>query len=639
MSGGKTPNSCRRLPRRWQVNLIAVCLMLAAFGMAASDASASHLRSENLNWTKSSVGSSETIVTFKSTEAIARSAFSGSGSGPAGEVVVGDVVNNSHGCITYGDGSQDCPQYKVTAVNAEEDWVTLKALAPSSTTDFNVPHSYANSGGPYVAYIEGCCTIGGLSNNTSGEVRAATRVDLSDVGSPISTLAPVVTLRSQSGVQTFRVPTTYSGTNTMSFRLSTDAEACGSFDDGSGTQVPNCTDSRPPSLAINSSTGVASFDTSANPGLWYAGFVIQTRGPAPRAGGPGPIISTSQVQFILRVGGPPDWSGLTPADGATFNARAGEPVFFDLEAVDPDSTDTVQITQTGGPGTLTPTDGNPASAHYSFTPTVDDAGREFTVQVAASEVNSLPLSAPPRTYTIRVEPNPTPEPPPPTPPTPPIAPQAPPENLPLPEPVRGATANAVPETGQVFVKLPAGTSPAKAKALGLRGAANRFIPLGEARQVPMGSTFDTMRGTVGLTTAAGAGKTDNTGSFNGGRFVLQQSTKNPLTTLSMTGGGLSACKLPVPRGGARNKIVTEASRRRRIFSSVHGRFRTRGRQSSATVRGTQWTMTDTCGGTLTAVKEGTVVVRDFGLRKNKIVKAGHRYFAKARSKKSRHPRK
>ena len=62
---------------------------------------------------------------------------------------------------------------------------------------------------------------------------------------------------------------------------------------------------------------------------------------------------------------------------------------------------------------------------------------------------------------------------------------------------------------------------------------------------------------------------------------------------------------------------------------MKGRFRTRGRNSSATVRGTKWTMTDTCAGTLTAVKQGSVVVRDFTLKKNKTVKAGHHYFARA----------
>jgi hypothetical protein len=40
-------------------------------------------------------------------------------------------------------------------------------------------------------------------------------------------------------------------------------------------------------------------------------------------------------------------------------------------------------------------------------------------------------------------------------------------------------------------------------------------------------------------------------------------------------------------------------------------------------------MTDTCAGTLTSVKRGTVIVRDFRLKKNHRVRAGHRYFARA----------
>jgi ferric-dicitrate binding protein FerR (iron transport regulator) len=78
-------------------------------------------------------------------------------------------------------------------------------------------------------------------------------------------------------------------------------------------------------------------------------------------------------------------------------------------------------------------------------------------------------------------------------------------------------------------------------------------------------------------------------------------------------------------------------RRRTLFSNVKGRFRTRGRNSTATVRGTQWTMTDTCTGTRTTVKTGSVQVHDFTLRKVRIVRAGHSYLARAPlRKKKRH---
>ena len=175
-------------------------------------------------------------------------------------------------------------------------------------------------------------------------------------------------------------------------------------------------------------------------------------------------------------------------------------------------------------------------------------------------------------------------------------------------PTIGKTASAAVVKGTVRVKL-------KGKG--------KFVALTADGQVPIGSTFDTTKGTVALDTSAGAGKPLQHGEFNGGLFKVQQSSKNPLTTLSMTGGALGKCGASAAAGGAAKK------RSRTLFSNVKGRFRTRGRNSAATVRGTKWTMTDSCKGTLTIVKQGSVVVRDFTLRKNKDVKTGQRYLAVA----------
>jgi hypothetical protein len=53
------------------------------------------------------------------------------------------------------------------------------------------------------------------------------------------------------------------------------------------------------------------------------------------------------------------------------------------------------------------------------------------------------------------------------------------------------------------------------------------------------------------------------------------------------------------------------------------------------VRGTAWRTVDKCKGTLTVVTEGTVVVRDLRLRKNRTLRAGQRYLAKAPKRKGR----
>ena len=45
------------------------------------------------------------------------------------------------------------------------------------------------------------------------------------------------------------------------------------------------------------------------------------------------------------------------------------------------------------------------------------------------------------------------------------------------------------------------------------------------------------------------------------------------------------------------------------------------------MRGTVWEVIDRCDGTLTKVKRGRVVVRDFRLKKNVVVRAGKSYLA------------
>jgi sugar lactone lactonase YvrE len=192
-------------------------------------------------------------------------------------------------------------------------------------------------------------------------------------------------------------------------------------------------------------------------------------------------------------------------------------------------------------------------------------------------------------------------------------------------PVLGQTATAAPEKGVVLIKLPPGAS---ARAAGLSQAAtNGFVPLTEAKSIPMGSTLDTTHGQVKLLTATKQSGKTQIGHFSKGLFVPQQTRKNPLTTISMTGAKLSSCS-KLPPGGA-PRAVAAAKRSRSLFSNVKGRFRTRGRNSAATVRGTAFTMKDTCAGTLTSVSRGSVTVRDFRLRKNVTVKAHHKYLARA----------
>jgi hypothetical protein len=182
------------------------------------------------------------------------------------------------------------------------------------------------------------------------------------------------------------------------------------------------------------------------------------------------------------------------------------------------------------------------------------------------------------------------------------------------------------------VGLVEGTVLIAERAPSARGARAGVAQLGPFRkltgieQIRMGSVLDTRRGTVRLTTARNRlGTIVQRGNFKGSQFRVRQSTGSALTTLRMRGGSFSRCKRNLSRGAA---YTAQRRTIRRLRGSARGRFRTRGRRSSATVRGTRWIMEDRCDGTLTVVRDGSVRVRDFARRRTVVVRAGRRYLAR-----------
>jgi hypothetical protein len=190
----------------------------------------------------------------------------------------------------------------------------------------------------------------------------------------------------------------------------------------------------------------------------------------------------------------------------------------------------------------------------------------------------------------------------------------------LPAPVQGRAVNLEPVSGVVRIRLPKGAS-GKGR---VDAAASSSGLLTEARQVPMGTSIDVRKGRVGMTTSAGGLRTQS-GQFYAGVYTTSQPRRgaHPMTELRLTE---SLNCVSGRKGGA----IASRARSRRLWGNAHGRFRTRGRNSVATVRGTIWLQKDTCSGTTTAVRRGTVVVRDLVKRKTVKVKAGHRYVARAR---------
>ena len=170
------------------------------------------------------------------------------------------------------------------------------------------------------------------------------------------------------------------------------------------------------------------------------------------------------------------------------------------------------------------------------------------------------------------------------------------------------------------------------------------------RELPLNCIIFASDGRVRITTADEAGA-EQTAEFYGGDFRITQvvegsnaagtakakkkkkaKDKGPRRTITVL--SLYGPKLDCPdakSGAASSGPVAHASARKRgLWGSGRGRFRTKGSRSSATVRGTTWNVTDTCNGTLTQVTEGSVTVRDFTLRRTVIVRAGESYLASNR---------
>jgi hypothetical protein len=187
------------------------------------------------------------------------------------------------------------------------------------------------------------------------------------------------------------------------------------------------------------------------------------------------------------------------------------------------------------------------------------------------------------------------------------------ESSALVEPKLGKAVVVAPGEGVLFVRKPGSST---------------FKVLESGSQLPMGTEVDASQGSIALTSALPSGGVQ-TGEFGGGRFVIRQGRRG-YVDLYLRG---PVCQ----RAKAKDSFsVARASRRkpkRRLWGSDHGgRFRTHGKNSHATVRGTRWVVGDSCAGTLTRVSSGQVVVRDSVRRKNVVLDAGERYLARPHHK-------
>ena len=190
----------------------------------------------------------------------------------------------------------------------------------------------------------------------------------------------------------------------------------------------------------------------------------------------------------------------------------------------------------------------------------------------------------------------------------PAAPAASPPPAPAVEqPVLGNTAAIKPVSGSVFVG---------------EGARRRLLT---ARSiVPVETQIDATDGQVELTleTApqdnAAYGEFQH-GVFQDGAFTVHQGTGDSMVELRLVGDEAESA------GTAR---TSRARKRRRVWGSADGEFRTTGRHGAATVRGTRWLVEDRPSGTFIKVTEGSVLAEAFARDKSRVLHAPESFLAR-----------
>ena len=166
-------------------------------------------------------------------------------------------------------------------------------------------------------------------------------------------------------------------------------------------------------------------------------------------------------------------------------------------------------------------------------------------------------------------------------------------------PASASAADPKPKRGKSFVvKRVSGTVKTASKEGG------SYSTLRGTRVLKPGAVVDASSGRVKLTSAADSrGRRLQSATFYDGAFSVTQRRNSALTDLTLVGGDFSNCAAERRRTG----VFAAGSRaRRRLWGRGRGRFRTRGRNGTATVRGTTWLTEDACEGTKALNREGKV---------------------------------
>lgn len=172
------------------------------------------------------------------------------------------------------------------------------------------------------------------------------------------------------------------------------------------------------------------------------------------------------------------------------------------------------------------------------------------------------------------------------------------------EPTTGKFVGASLVSGQAQIQIP---------------PSNKFVPLQAGDVVPVGSVVDATKGRVRVTIKLPNGQLQST-DFYSGVFEVTQA-KSGLATMVLA-GPVKAASGVAALAAKGQKII------RQLWASGSGKFATKGRYASATIRGTTWLTFDRSDATVIKVTAGKVAVRDFKKKVTVVVGKGKQYVAK-----------
>jgi hypothetical protein len=211
-----------------------------------------------------------------------------------------------------------------------------------------------------------------------------------------------------------------------------------------------------------------------------------------------------------------------------------------------------------------------------------------------------------------------------------------------------ANVQTTPAPSSAPTPVPAAVAPVLGESMGLKPAggtvqvrlpqSSGFVSLAAAGSIPSGAVVDARAGTVVLRTAVDANGRTQAATIRGAVFEIRQSaTGKGMTDLVLRDGRPQGCPGSARASAALARLSRGVTTKAKPSSGGlwardrHGRFRTRGRNSVATVRGTRWVTRETCAGTLTRVMDGAVDVFDLRAHRTVRVSAGHSYLARTSS--------